>query len=62
MKNLYVGNIDASTTDVDLKTAFSTYGPVAAVTIITDKATGFPRGFAFLEMSHDKGSQDAILV
>ncbi len=61
MKNLYVGNMEASTTDDDLKTAFAAYGPVGAVTIIKDKATGIPRGFAFVEMSDDKGAQEAIL-
>ena len=61
MKNLYVGNMEASTTDDDLKTAFAAYGPVETVTIVKDKATGVPRGFAFVEMSDDKGAQEAIL-
>ena len=61
MKNLYVGNMEASTTGDDLKTAFAAYGPVGAVTIIKDKATGVPRGFAFVEMSDDKAAQEAIL-
>ncbi len=39
MKNLYVGNMEASTTAEDLKPAFGAYGPVEMVTIITDKAT-----------------------
>jgi RNA recognition motif-containing protein len=53
--------MEASTTDDDLKTAFAAYGPVGAVTIIKDKATGAPRGFAFVEMSDDKAAQEAIL-
>lgn len=61
MKNLYVGNMDATTTDEDLKTAFATYGPVEAVTIVKDKATGAARGFGFVEMSDDKGAQEAVL-
>jgi RNA recognition motif-containing protein len=61
MKNLYVGNMEASTTDDDLKTAFAAYGPVGAVTIVKDKATGVSRGFGFVEMSDDKGAQEAIL-
>ena len=61
MKNLYVGNMGASTTTEDLKAAFSAYGPVETATIITDKATGAPRGFGFVEMTGDKDAQEAIL-
>jgi RNA recognition motif-containing protein len=60
MKNLYVGNMEASTTEDDLKTAFAAYGTVEAVTIVKDKATGISRGFGFVEISDDKGAQDAI--
>ena len=61
MKNLYVGNMEASTTTEDLKAAFATYGPVEGVTIITDKMTGLGRGFGFVEMTADKDAQEAIL-
>jgi RNA recognition motif-containing protein len=61
MKNLYIGNMEASTTDDDLNTAFAAYGAVGAVTIIKDKVTGVSRGFGFVEMSDDKGAQEAIL-
>lgn len=61
MKNLYVGNMEPATTTDDLKTAFTTYGPVEGVTIITDKVTGQSRGFGFVEMTGDKDAQEAIL-
>ena len=61
MKNLYVGNMEKSTTEEDLKTAFGGYGPVEVVTIITDRTTGTPRGFTFVEMSADKDAHEAIL-
>ena len=61
MKNLYVGNMEKTTTEQDLRTAFGSYGPVELVTIITDRTTGAPRGFAFVEMSADKDAQEAIL-
>ena len=61
MKNLYVGNIEASTTAEDLKAAFATYGAVEVVTIVTDKTTGVGRGFGFVEMTADKEAQEAIL-
>ena len=60
MKNLYVGNMDQTTTEQDLKTAFGTYGPVEIVTIIKDRATGLPRGFGFVEMSEDKDAREAV--
>jgi cold-inducible RNA-binding protein len=61
MKNLYVGNMEATTTVEELKAAFATYGPVEVATIVTDKVTGAGRGFGFVEMTEDKDAQEAIL-
>jgi cold-inducible RNA-binding protein len=61
MKNLYVGNMSPRTSEADIRAAFATYGPVEVVTIVTDKATGVPRGFGFVEMTGDKDAQEAIL-
>jgi RNA recognition motif-containing protein len=61
MKNLYIGNMAPGTTEADIKTAFAAYGPVEVVAIVTDKATGAPRGFGFVEMTGDKDAQEAIL-
>ena len=55
-KNLYVGNMSFSTTEDQLREAFSQYGTVIKVQVITDRETGRPRGFAFVEMS-DGGDQ-----
>jgi cold-inducible RNA-binding protein len=55
-KNLYVGNMAFSTTEEALREAFSQYGTVSKVQLITDRETGRPRGFAFVEMS-DGGDQ-----
>src|SRR5213596_1919889 len=54
--NLYVGNMAFSTTEETLRQAFSQYGTVTKVQLITDRETGRPRGFAFVEMS-DGGDQ-----
>jgi RNA recognition motif-containing protein len=62
MKNLYVGNMETTTTADDLKAAFATYGPVDTVSIITDKATGLPRGFGFVEMAADKDAKEAVMA
>ena len=55
-KNLYVGNMSFSTTEDQLREAFSQYGTVTKVQLIMDRETGRPRGFAFVEMS-DGGDQ-----
>ena len=60
MKNLYVGNMDQATTEQDLKTAFTSYGPVEVVTIVKDQTTGLPRGFGFVEMAEDKDAHEAV--
>lgn len=60
MKNLYVGNIEKTTTEEDIKTAFATYGPVEVVSIIKDQTTGLPRGFGFVEMTEDKDALEAV--
>ena len=49
-KNLYVGNLSFETTDSDLTELFAQHGEVQSVNIITDRETGRPRGFAFVEM------------
>jgi len=61
MKNLYVGNMEKTTTEQDLRTAFGSYGAVELVTIVTDRTTGAPRGFGFVEMGTDKDAHEAIL-
>ncbi len=52
MKNLYVGNLAFSTTEQELRALFETHGVVERVNIVTDKETGRPRGFAFVEMTN----------
>ena len=55
-KTLYVGTMAFSTTEDQLREAFSQFGTVTKVQVITDRETGRPRGFAFVEMS-DGGDQ-----
>lgn len=60
MKNIYVGNLDYNVTEQDLRAAFEAYGQVDNVTIMRDRDTGQPRGFAFVEMANDEEAQKAI--
>jgi len=48
---LYVGNLPFSATDESLRALFSKHGTVEKVSLITDRETGRPRGFGFVEMS-----------
>ena len=59
-KKLYVGNLPFSSTESDLKDVFGRHGGVESVNIITDRKTGRPRGFAFIEMEDESGASDAI--
>ena len=59
-KRLYVGSLPYSTTDADLKDAFSQVGAVTSATVMMDKMTGRSRGFGFVEMANDEDAQKAI--
>jgi cold-inducible RNA-binding protein len=59
-KNLYVGNLSYDTTEDTLRTLFAEYGEIEAVRLITDRYTGRPRGFAFVEMTTEETAQAAI--
>ena len=60
MTNIFVGNLSYQTTQEELQSAFSAYGSVERVNIITDRDTGQPRGFAFVEMTEASDAQKAI--
>jgi len=57
---IYVGNMSFSTTEDSLREAFEKYGGVDDVTIVTDRDTGRPRGFGFVEMGNNDEAQKAI--
>ena len=59
-KKLHVGNLGYSVTEDALKEAFSPFGKVESVTIITDKISRRSKGFGFVEMSTDQEAIDAI--
>ncbi|MEK7107320.1 MAG: RNA-binding protein [Patescibacteria group bacterium] len=59
-KKLYVGGLPYSTTDAELKDAFSQAGSVVSAVVIIDKMSGRSKGFGFVEMSSDEEAQKAI--
>ncbi|MDJ0598794.1 MAG: RNA-binding protein [Crocosphaera sp.] len=58
--SIYVGNLAYEVTDADLNTVFSDYGCVKRIHIPTDRETGRPRGFAFVEMNTEAEETKAI--
>ena len=60
MKSLFVGNLSFSVTEQALRSLMETYGPVERVSIMTDRDTGQPRGFAFVDMTRDEDAAKAI--
>lgn len=60
MKNIFVGNLSFGSTEQDIRSLFETYGNVDRVNIVTDRETGQPRGFAFVEMPDDGEGERAI--
>jgi cold-inducible RNA-binding protein len=60
MTKIFVGNLSFSTTVEDLTSIFSQYGAVESVNVVTDRMTGQPRGFAFVEMSSREDAEKAI--
>jgi RNA recognition motif-containing protein len=58
--NIYIGNMSFDTTEEQLRQAFEGFGEVTTVNIITDKYSGQPRGFAFVEMSSNDEANAAI--
>jgi RNA recognition motif-containing protein len=59
-KKLYVGNLSYSTTEEDLREAFSKIGEVQSAKLITDQTNGRSKGFGFVEMASDEDAEKAI--
>ena len=57
---LYVGNLSHETTETQLQTLFGEAGEVTSAKIITDRQTGQPRGFGFVEMETKLEGEKAI--
>src|SRR5689334_17446755 len=60
MKNIYIANLSFGTTEQTVRSLFEAYGTVDRVSIVTDRETGQPRGFGFVEMPNDAEGEKAI--
>ena len=57
MTKLYVGNLPFSATEESVRALFAAHGTVEKLSLITDRDTGRPRGFGFVEMSNADASR-----
>ena len=57
---IYVGNLSHDVTEEELKQEFMAFGEVTSASIVTDRYTGQPRGFAFVEMAKVSEGQAAV--
>ena len=57
---IYVGNLSYGVTEQDLREEFEAFGKVDSISVVTDRDTGRPRGFAFIEMATVSEGQAAI--
>ena len=60
MKNIYVGNLSFGATEESVRALFEAHGTVGRVNVVTDRDTGQPRGFGFVEMDNDGEGEKAI--
>ena len=60
MFNIYVGNLSFDAQENDVRELFAAHGAVDKVNLVTDRETGRPRGFGFVEMADDNEGRAAI--
>jgi len=60
MNNTLIGNLGPGVTEQDIRSIFGKHGTVQRFKMMTDRWTGLPRGFAFVEMSDDADAEKAV--
>jgi len=60
LKNIFVGNLDFGATEESIRSLFQQYGAIERINVVTDRDTGRPRGFAFVEMTDAAEADRAI--
>ena len=58
-KKLYVGNLEHTVTEEELRTLFSEHGEILSLTIVRDRSSGRSKGFGFVEFANDEDAQKA---
>ncbi|CAD5207106.1 unnamed protein product [Bursaphelenchus okinawaensis] len=62
IRSVFVGNVDYSATPENLEEHFRGCGPIERVTILADKFSGNPKGFAYIEFTEVDGKQNALAL
>lgn len=57
---IYIGNLSYEVTEEDLRQEFGAFGEVTSASIITDRDSGRPKGFGFIEMATKSEAEAAI--
>ena len=57
---IYIGNMSFDTTEETVRQAFEAYGEINSINLISDRDTGRPKGFGFVEMANDEHAKAAI--
>lgn len=60
-RSIYVGNVDYTSTPEELQTLFQSCGTINRITIIHDRFTGHPKGYAYIEFADDQSVQKALI-
>ncbi len=58
--NIYCGNLSYDSTESDVRDMFAAHGEVSSVRLISDRDSGRPKGFGFVEMPNDDEARTAI--
>jgi len=61
-RSIYVGNVDYGTTPEELQAHFQSCGTINRITILCDKITGHPKGYAYVEFLEEESVQNAMLL
>lgn len=61
-RSVYVGNVDYAVTPQELQAHFQSCGPINRITILCDKFTGHPKGYAYIEFSEEDAVASAVLL
>jgi len=57
MTKLYVGNLPFTATEDAVRALFAPHGAISSLALVTDRATGEPRGFGFIEMANEDATR-----
>merc|ERR1711964_578121 len=61
-RSIYVGNVDYGASPEELQEHFKACGPINRITILVNKLTGQPKGFAYVEFAEDSTVENALLL